>query len=266
MADTSKKNDLGQNGLEGHFNFAQGSYLESTGRPLYALLFLLPLVGVYEFGTVLIDQIAQEQSRVAAFTWLIKLAQWVGVDRSLAWGFPGFVVVIILLCWQLSSEYPWRVRVRWLGWMGVECVVLSLPLLALNVAMGRSVQGIAQAGGAVESSTYMAKIVTSIGAGIYEELVFRLILMGLILMLFEDVFKVKSAVATSIAILISSVLFAAHHYWGIWLEPLEPFSAISFLFRALAGVYFAVIFHYRGYGIIAGTHAAYNVILYSVLA
>jgi CAAX prenyl protease-like protein len=270
MAKSATEKQSPERVVEGHFNFAEGSYLESTGRPLYALLFLLPLLGVYEIGTFLVDQIAQTQARVAAFTWLIELAEWLGMDRSLAWAFPGFVVVIILLCWQLSSEYPWRLRPRWLGWMAVECVVLSLPLLALNAALGRSLEGVAQVCEMAEPSTYLAQIVTSIGAGIYEELVFRLILMGLILMLMEDLLKVKTAAATAIAVVVSSVLFAAHHYWGFQsghLVPLpgETLSLTSFMFRTMAGVYFAIIFHYRGYGIIAGTHAAYNVVLYSLL-
>jgi hypothetical protein len=35
----------------------------------------------------------------------------------------------------------------------------------------------------------------------------------------------------------------------------------GFVFRFLAGVFFSVLFVYRGFGIAAGSHAAYDVLL-----
>lgn len=275
-------------------NFAPGSYLASTSQPLYALLFLLPLIAVYELGTILVNtqQIAEtvSQRRVVAFVWLEWLAELVGFKQGLAWMFPGFVVVLILLCWHLSSRYSWRIKAGWLGWMALECAVLSVPLFALSAVMNRasdtqdamtsnettmrivSRMSPLQAGGSVPIGTtqntgYPANLVTSIGAGIYEELVFRLICMGLLLLLLEDVLKLKGPAPTIVAVLLSAGLFAAHHYVGIangamyWLE---PFGTQSFLFRSAAGIYFAVIFRYRGYGVTAGAHAAYNIILYTL--
>ena len=258
-----------------HLNFADGSYLESTSRPLYALFFLLPWVLVYELGTLLVntDQIAQTQSRVAAFTWLMGLAEWIGMHRSLAWAFPGFVVVVILLCWHLSSRHPWRMRLAWLGWMNLECIVLSLPLFVVGALVNSSKSfavpnNAAESTAVGESGRYMANVVTGLGAGIYEELVFRLILIGLLVMLLDDLLKVKPHIAAVIAVFVSAGLFAAHHYVGIEAGRIqrlaaEPFEMGSFIFRAAAGLYFAVILRYRGYGITAGSHAAYNLIYFS---
>jgi membrane protease YdiL (CAAX protease family) len=54
------------------------------------------------------------------------------------------------------------------------------------------------------------------------------------------------------------VLFSAAHYVG----PCgDPFRWLTFLFRFLAGVFFAVLFRYRGFGIAAGTHALYDVLV-----
>ena len=258
-------------------NFAQGSYLESTSRPLYALMFLLPMVVCYELGTILVntDQIAHTQARVAAFTWLVGLAEWIGVDQSIAWAFPGFVVTIILLCWHMSSQHSWRVRMSRLGWMAVECIILTLPLFIMGAIVNSSHDfavcvghpaGVA--GPLAGRSSFWANIVTSIGAGIYEELVFRLILMGLLIMLMEDILRIKGSAVTIVAVMISAGLFAAHHYVGLEHGTIarlkeEPFTLSSFVFRALAGVYFAVLFRYRGYGITAGTHAVYNMIYFS---
>ena len=258
-----------------HLNFGEGSYLESTSRPLYALFFLLPLVIFYEVGTIWVntEQIHQNlsQIRIVAFIWLMNLAEWIGMHRSLAWAFPGFVVIIILLCWHLAGKQSWRVRPGWLGWMAFESVLLSLPLLILSASLGSSINASAAAAvsftaNGTVSNYYLAELVTSIGAGIYEELVFRLILIGLILMILEDVLKIKRNTATVIAVLASAILFGAHHYIGIegghFIDmPDEMFTWVSFLFRTAAGIYFAVLFRYRGYGITAGAHASYNIIL-----
>ena len=261
------------NSTHGHLNFARGSYLESTSRPLYALLFLSPLVIIYEVGTLLIntDQIAHTQSRVAAFTWIAGLAEWIGIHQALAWAFPGLVVVIILLCWQMASENPWKVNFGWIGWMAVEALVLTAPLFVMGILLNSS-KGFAAVGNCLQvappSNTYYANLITSIGAGIYEELVFRLILLGLILMLLEDLLKIRSAIAVGVATSLSALLFALHHYYGFDLAgrfiQLEDFNVGSFIFRALAGVYFAVLFHFRGYGIVAGTHGFYNIIFFSI--
>ena len=57
--------------------------------------------------------------------------------------------------------------------------------------------------------------------------------------------------------------FAAQHH-----PPLgcEPFAAAKFMFRAAAGLYLAGLFFYRGFGIAAGCHAFYNVIVVTLEA
>ena len=89
----NKKQSRSQQHYIGLLNFAPGSYLESTSRPIYALLFLLPLVLIYEIGVLAnISGITQSQPPIATFSWLVGLAEWLGLSRYLAWAFPGPVV------------------------------------------------------------------------------------------------------------------------------------------------------------------------------
>ena len=242
----------------------QNNYFHSVGRPLYSLCFLLPLVALYEIGTLVVntDQIAHVQSRVAAFTWIMGLVKLFGVSQKIAWIFPGAVVVIIMLCLQFTSNYPWKVRLSWLGWMGFESLLLTAPLFVIGIIMNDTSFS---AGGATNG--YYAKLVTGIGAGIYEELVFRLIILGLLLLLLDDILRFGTTASILMATIISAALFSAHHYVGIDMTGsfihLEEMRVGSFLFRMAAGIYFALVFHYRGYGITAGTHALYNVILFT---
>ena len=50
---------------------------------------------------------------------------------------------------------------------------------------------------------------------------------------------------------------AAHHVGPYG----EPFEGYNFLFRTVAGVYFALLFQLRGFGIAVGAHACYDVVV-----
>lgn len=260
-------------------NFAKDSYLERTSRPIYAALFLLPLVIFYEIGTVLVntDTLDQSQIRVVAFVWLRDLFRYFGFEEQVVWILPPLVVMLVLLGLQIASKKPWSVNLADLVPMLGECMVLAVPLVVLSLLLNTHVaqpdQQI-QAAAAFQAlpsdqparpagQNLLASVVTGIGAGIYEELIFRLILICLLIMLFQDLLGAPHRSALVLSVLISAGLFSAHHHIliiggriGIGL----PFSWPEFGFRTLAGVYFAVLFAIRGFGITAGTHAFYDII------
>ncbi|HEY1585435.1 MAG TPA: CPBP family intramembrane glutamic endopeptidase [Polyangia bacterium] len=100
-----------------------------------------------------------------------------------------------------------------------------------------------------------AKLILSIGAGVHEELVFRLIMVGGGVWLFERVFGLRRWLAIVLAFAISSVLFsAAHHVIGG-----EPFHVGAFTYRILCGLVFATIFQTRGFAVAVYTHALYDI-------
>ncbi len=265
MANAKKQSNLKPSG-----KVLADSYFESVCQPLYALCFLMPFMILYEVGTILVntDQISHVQSNVAAFTWILGIARLIGVSNQIVWAFPVLVVVIITFFLHLSSANSWRIRFPWLCWMGFESMFLTLPLFVIGIIMNGSRSFAAGPLGNV----YYARLVIGIGAGIYEELVFRLILLGLLLLFFDDVLRFGHTLSIIMATLISAALFSAHHYYGIDISTGqlvrldEALEVSSFLFRMAAGVYFAIIFHYRGYGITAGTHAFYNVFYFTFFA
>jgi membrane protease YdiL (CAAX protease family) len=102
----------------------------------------------------------------------------------------------------------------------------------------------------------VARLVGFCGAGIYEEVMFRLIMLPPVVWLVGLIVSYHRAIAP--AILLTSLLFAAAHYAGV---QGEPFDWFSFSFRFLAGTLFAILFVYRGFGIAAGTHALYDIMV-----
>jgi len=280
---TGKKNGYSTSQL---FNFAPDSYLERTSRPVYAIVFLLPFIIFYEIGTALIntDILNGTQVRVVAFVWMQQLLQYLGTGDRLAWIAPPLAVIVILIGLQLASRKGWYFCLGDYTPMVLECTVLAVPLIVVSLMFNSSTAGppdvpavavttesVACAAGAPEvpllaspeaTHSLMASIVTSIGAGIYEELVFRLILICLLMLLFQDVIGLRHADAIVLAVLVSAALFSAHHHVVLVdgrLGCSEPFAWSKFGFRTLAGVYFAGLFAVRGFGITAGTHAFYDI-------
>jgi hypothetical protein len=266
-------------------NFASDSYLERTSRPLYAIVFLLPFIVFYEIGTILIntDLLNQCQVRVVAFVWLQHFLEYLGTSDRIAWVAPPLVVIVILIGLQVASRKAWYFCVGDYPPMVLECTLLAVPLIVLSLffnspapsgvdaapaaqaALGQGVSaaGVALAAGGVGTDSLMANVVTGVGAGIYEELVFRLILICLLMMLFQDLIGMNHSNAIVLSVLVSAGLFSAHHHISLVdgdLMMVEEFLWGKFIFRTMAGVYFAGLFAIRGFGITAGTHAFYDII------
>jgi len=286
------------------FNFTQDSYLERTSRPIYAIVFLLPFIIFYEVGTFGFntDILNQSQIRVVAFVWLQNLLESVGFGGKFAWVAPPLAVVVILMAMQITSGTQWRL---WLGDilpMAVECVLLAVPLIVLTLFLSSSteaennvsrfennairIQVVApsncasvannrlssvtgRAGRDGQGQPLLANIVTGIGAGIYEELVFRLILICILMLLLQDALRLDHKNSIVLSVLISAAMFSAHHHIDFFSgqpNAIDPFNLTRFAFRTIAGIYFAILFAIRGFGITAGTHAFYNIIAVSITA
>jgi membrane protease YdiL (CAAX protease family) len=106
-------------------------------------------------------------------------------------------------------------------------------------------------------SSAMGPMTAYLGAGVYEELLFRLLLLPLLAWVLRRL-AMSPAAAMVGAVLLSSLLFAIAHHIGPYGE---PFAWFKFFFRLLAGIFFAVLFVYRGFGIAAGTHAGYDLLV-----
>jgi membrane protease YdiL (CAAX protease family) len=224
-------------------NFARRYWSESR-RPWVSLVFVAPMLIAYEIGVWLFGV-----KMNGADLWMRQLLNLLGLSQHLL--LPAMTAGI-LLGWHYLNHEKWRFSVGALSGMIVECLMLALALQLLGSVM----QGIATAPGLVIGEK-VREFVGFFGAGIYEELLFRLILLsGLWWLLRHYWTRTWKSLAT--AVLASSLLFALAHYVGPGGEELKGFT---FLFRFLAGVFFAVVFVYRGFGIAAGSHALYDILV-----
>ena len=102
----------------------------------------------------------------------------------------------------------------------------------------------------------LSRLTLSLGAGLYEELLFRVVIVALLSNGFRLLFGIGRLPAGTLAAIGGALLFSAFHYVG----PLgEPLRLESFVFRTLAGLAFSGLYLTRGFGITAWTHALYDV-------
>jgi hypothetical protein len=226
----------------------------ALARPLDTLVFLLPWIVFYQIALFFVppDQSLARAEQIVAIEWMRVFFELFGTTAVIM---PGLAVVVILLCTHIASGEPYRVDRKAVAWMYGESVLLAVPLLALSHLLHRQLVFAAAAAGA--DSRWLADATIYIGAGIYEELVFRLVLISVLVIIGADLLRLPHRPTTLVAVLLAALLFAAHHH-----PPLgsEQFTTPNFLFRTMAGIYLGVIFVFRGYGPAAGLHIAYNLL------
>jgi membrane protease YdiL (CAAX protease family) len=141
----------------------------------------------------------------------------------------------------------------------IESAIYALTMGSLIVFVMTRVIGIspqlAGGGGMIASQGLGTRAVMSIGAGVYEETVFRLFILGGIVVLLEKILGFGRWVAIAIAFVLSSLLFSAMHHIPPYGDPLH---LGVFTFRFLAGLCFALLFWFRGFAVAVYAHALYD--------
>ncbi len=232
-------------------------YWATTRRPLPCLAFVLPLLLAYEVGLVWLGGPSSDSLRAGADTWIRHALGAVGLtDR---WLLP-LALTSSLLAWQALDRRDWRFHPLVLGGMVLESLVLAIALIGLSKLVDLGfvrLDGPLLATPAVRASTLAAPLIGFIGAGIYEEALFRLASIPLFYWLLKLV-MIPPLPACTLAVTASSLLFSLAHHAG---APGEVFTLFAFVFRWLAGVFFAYVFVARGFGVAVGTHSAYDLLV-----
>ena len=229
---------------------SHAGYLHESELPLTSLIFLLPLIVIYEIGALYFTTAAQHgyEQQIIAFTMMQRFFRLFGVHGQ---HLPALAVCAILLSWHIARRDRWQVNLGTLVGMAAESVLWALPLIAVSREIARYVPL------ATLRASRQDVVIMSLGAGVYEELVFRLVLFTILSLLLRDVIRAKGWGVNLGIVLISAFSFSCYHY----LSPLEQFQWRSFTFRTAAGAYFGVLFLSRGFGITAASHASYDILI-----
>jgi hypothetical protein len=237
-----------------------GSYWALSRAPRYSVTFALPLLILYEALAATLSRFAGEQMRNGADVMLRS----VFVALAGARGPLVFIVCVIgVSVWLIARDLRrgGKLESRVFLWMSAESIVLALVFgLVIGTVTARLLSPFSPLaiGLSQEQMGVAARLMLSLGAGLYEELLFRVLLVSGLLLLARRVLGWRPALANAFAVVVGALIFSAFHYVGAYGD---PFRLDSFVFRAIAGVAFSALYVFRGFGITAWTHAIYDVLV-----
>jgi len=226
-------------------------YLRVSRTATYGYLSALPLIILYEVMIRIANLGSVAQVRVGAEVWLKQLLAFVG-------GANLIVMLVLVAGVGIAIFYAERhrsipIRPRYFLWLIGESALYGFVVaLVVSFAVGMIFAMVP-----LPPDGLWMMLALSIGAGIYEELLFRVILVGGLALLLDKLLA-KRQHAYPIAAVVGALIFSAVHYIG----PLgDVFTLPSFTFRFLFGLALNGIFLVRGFGVAAWTHALYDVMV-----
>lgn len=234
----------------------QTSYLKATQHPWPCLLFLLPLLAGYEGGVIWLGGTQPDALRNGADAWLHWALDAFGLSQ-LYWA-PAFIVLLLFIwSWNRRDDRPTDLFGVCAG-MAIESVACALGLWLISRELGPTLDGLGiELAAGASPNPALAQIISFVGAGIYEEVLFRLLLFSVLVWLLQEM-EISVPLAVLLAAIASAAIFSAAHHIGPYGE---RFNGYAFLFRSLAGLYFALLFKLRGFGVAVGAHVCYDVLV-----
>jgi membrane protease YdiL (CAAX protease family) len=234
------------------YAYTRTGYLAGVRHPWPCLIFVSFMLALYELGVNRLQSESSESLRAGLELWLRQwLAQTGNVPPLVI---PATVVGFLLVCamWRWSDR-PRHLIVTVSG-ITVEGVLFGVGLwgICLNAPALLDQMGLPP----MNIASPDPKLVTYIGVGIYEEVIFRLIAFAFLARILR-IALVPYVAAIPVAMLASSALFASAHH----LVQTDPFVPSVFVTRMLVGVYCALLYWTRGLGVAIGAHVVYDIVV-----
>ena len=195
-------------------------------------------------GHVVLEQITDTmptlaQDRLQDFVALLGLTDATPVLATL--------VIGLSLLRHHQEQRSWRFPSWFLIAMGMEAALCTIPLFGLGVLIGVLIP---------YSTVEMGGLALALSAGLYEELVFRLLLIEAASHVCITFLGTSRTSAMPYIIGLSGVLFACYHA-----PLLDGFDVTGLLVYTFGGIWLAVLYRYRGLAIAVLSHVLYDIMV-----
>ncbi|MEP2446846.1 MAG: CPBP family intramembrane glutamic endopeptidase [Balneola sp.] len=235
------------------------TYFSDTKNLLYSFLISLPLFLAYELLILISQPDSSQIVRISVDSWFKSIFSLFGVNTV-------SITLLIVALFGMFILYKEREQLRELRFKYFPLMIGESTIYAVLVTLVAtffvSMVFAISANDPISSLTGLQKFALSLGAGLYEELFFRVILVSVLVLVFQKVFTNKNWAAITAAIILSAFLFSMVHYVG---SMGDPFTLSSFTYRFVFGLILNGIYVWRGFGIAAWTHALYDLMVLFVL-
>ena len=227
------------------------SYLLKSKTSFYSFLFTLPLFFIYEINILFLSWDDILVVRNGADFLMRNILESFDIYGLYGLGLVFFLGLLVTYIFFIKEDQQQEVNVNFLFIMLAESmlwsVVLYFLLFKFMVLLMNPV-----------GKTILQQVTLAIGAGIYEEFLFRVLLIAGLSGILGFVFMWDKTFKNIIAVALSGGIFSAFHFMG---EYGDFFSMELFLIRFFAGLILGVLYIYRGFGITAYTHSIYDLIV-----
>ena len=227
------------------------SYLLKSRTSFYSFLFTLPLFFLYEVNILFLSWDDILVVRNGADFLMRNILESFDIYGLYGLGLVFFLGLLVTYIFFIKEDQKQEVNVNFLFIMLAESmlwsVVLYFLLFKFMVLLMNPV-----------GKTILQQVTLAIGAGIYEEFLFRVLLIASLSGILGFVFMWNKTFKNIIAVVLSGGIFSAFHFMG---EYGDFFSMELFLIRFFAGLILGVLYTYRGFGITAYTHSIYDLIV-----
>jgi hypothetical protein len=240
----------------------RASYFSVSRAHRYSVLFALPLLIGYEALASVLARPGQGELRNGADVLCRAAFTAVAGPNGSAIFMAAVVLIGVALVVRDMRLSRGGLQARIFAGMLVESTCLAAAFgivvgLATAQLLG-SLHVLAITAGPLEKTSWPTRLMLSLGAGLYEELFFRVVLVTGLAAAARTVIGASRRVAGVIAAVAGALIFSAFHYIGPYGD---PFGVQSFTFRFLSGLAFSALYLLRGFGITAWTHALYDAFL-----
>jgi len=262
---------------------AEPSYWKETRQPIYSAAVVLPFLIAYEVGLLLLRSDEINGGDAILLNLGGPIVRWLGLGAGSA---SMIALGAFFIGAQIHRKGSWKLKPQLLASIFFESLVYAVVLFmllgyivqylphssAVNVPRPelaeervarkspprRTTDETAAPASKPRSGNRptLREFVLYCGAGVYEELVFRVILLGLLSLVFNKLFHMESAYAAVWSVVTGAIIFSGFHHIGG-----EPFFIGIFLQRVFAGLYFAAIYYNRSFGVAAASHAMYDILI-----
>ncbi len=229
------------------------SYFKQSKSPFYSFIFILPLFVIYEFGISAISSKDLPTIRNSADVLLRKILATVGISGIYGMAMLLLIGIIITFFINKGEFSKLKFKGNYFIFMIFESILWSV-ILFIILSQGQLILGKGTA------KLLIQQIVLSIGSGIFEEFVFRVVLVSSFALIVGLFFKKQYFYKMSIAVIIAAVIFSLFHFIGDYAD--IPKTSL-FILRFTAGIILGYIYILRGFGIAAYSHSFYNLIVFT---
>ncbi|HDP69105.1 MAG TPA: CPBP family intramembrane metalloprotease [Candidatus Marinimicrobia bacterium] len=227
-------------------------YWRYSKSPFYSLLFTLPMLISYE---VLIFSYNHSDIIGLRNGADILFRQFFGMFNIYGFYLVGFLVLSALLIayyFNNRREGNPEFRFQFFILMILESLLFALLMYVIVDKIGDALLSVPTDQGKKEL------IVLALGAGVYEEFIFRVVLISGFTFFLKDILRLRAVTSMVVAISAAALIFSLFHYLG---SLGDVFDIQTFLVRFVAGIFLSLLYVLRGYGIAAYTHMIYDFIV-----